>query len=40
MNLGETYADVSFEVLGSTSGIIHYDSGVPCGPKPIIKMSL
>ena len=29
-NLGGTYP-------GNISGVLHYDSGVPCGPKPIIK---
>jgi len=37
MNLSETYPDVLFEVLDDTSGFIHYDSGVPCGPKSITK---
>jgi len=37
INLGETYPGVWFEVLSNTSGFIRYNSGVPCGPKPIIK---
>ena len=28
VNLGETYPDVLFEVLGNTSGFIHYDKSV------------
>ena len=40
VNLSETYPDVLFEVLGNTSGFIHYDSGVPCGPKPVMRMTL
>ena len=40
VDIGETYPDGLFEGLGNTSGFIHYDSGVLCSPKPIIKMSL
>ena len=40
MNLGETSPDVLFEVFGNISGFIHYDSGVSCGPQPIVEVSL
>ena len=35
----ETYLDVLFEALSKISGFINYDSGVRCGPKPIIQIS-
>ena len=40
VDLGETYPDVLFEASSNVSGFIHYDSGVRCGSKPIIQMSL
>jgi len=40
VDLSETYPDILFKALTNISGFIHYDSGVPCGPKPIIKCQL
>jgi len=40
MDLGETYLDILFKLLGDIYGFIHYNSSVPCGQKLTIKMSL
>jgi len=39
MDPGETNPDIVFEALSNIFGFIHYDSGVRCDPKPIMKMS-
>jgi len=40
MNLGETYPEVLFKILGHTYGFSHYNSGVPCGPNPFLTSAL
>jgi len=35
MNLGETYPDILFEVLGNTFGFIHYDRGPGWAKTPL-----